>query len=53
MAAKFLLQEFPWHERYRVSDLENVITPALALYPEAITSNIQCTLNLLGGNADQ
>ena len=53
MAAKFLLQEFPWHERYRVSDLDNVITPALALYPEAIASNLQSTLNLLGGNADR
>src|SRR5262249_2290297 len=27
-------------------------TPALVVYPEAIASNIQCTLNLLDGNAD-
>jgi len=53
MAANFLLQEFPWHDRYRVPDLDNVVTPALALYPDAIASNIQCTLNLLGGNADR
>jgi len=53
MAAKFFLQEFPWHDRYRVSDLDNVLTPVLALYPDAIASNIQSTLNLLGGNADR
>lgn len=53
MAAKFMLQEFPWQDRYRVADLENVLTPALAIYPEEITSNIQSTLNLLTGNADR
>src|SRR5215467_5994302 len=53
MAANFLLQEFPWRDRYRVPDLDNVLTPALALYPDAIASNIQSTLNLLGGNADR
>ena len=52
-AVKFLLQEFPWHERYRVSDPERVLTPALALYPEVIASNIRCTLDLLGGHADR
>ena len=50
-AVKFLLQEFPWHERYRVSDPERVLTPALALYPDVIASNIRCTLDLLGGHA--
>jgi D-serine deaminase-like pyridoxal phosphate-dependent protein len=52
-STKFLLQEFPWHERYRVSDPERVLTPALALYPEVIASNIRCTLDLLGGHADR
>src|SRR5579864_8223656 len=52
-STKFLLQEFPWHERYRVSDPERVLTPALALYPDVITSNIRCTLDLLAGNADR
>jgi D-serine deaminase-like pyridoxal phosphate-dependent protein len=50
-AVKFLLQEFPWHERYRVSDPERVLTPALALYPDVIASNTRCTLDLLGGDA--
>jgi len=53
MAAKFLLQEFPWRDRYRVPDLDNVLTPALAIYPDAIISNVQSTLNLLDGNADR
>jgi len=50
-STKFLLQEFPWHERYRVSDPERVLTPALALYPDVIASNIRCTLDLLAGRA--
>jgi len=53
VSTKFLLQEFPWHERYRVSDPERVLTPALALYPDVIASNIRCTLDLLGGRADR
>lgn len=53
MAAKFMLQEFPKHDPYRISDLEHVLTPALAIYPEVIASNIQSTLTLLGGNADR
>ena len=52
-AAKFLLQQFPWHDRYRLSGAERVLTPALLAYPEVIASNIECTLNLLGGNADR
>ena len=52
-AAKFLLQQFPWHDRYRLSGAERVLTPALLVYPEVIASNIECTLNLLGGNADR
>ena len=52
-STKFLLQEFPWHERYRVSDPERVLTPALALYPDVIASNIRCTLDLLAGRADR
>ena len=53
MAAKFMLQEFPSQDRYHLADLENVLTPALAIYPEAIASNIQITLNLLAGNGDR
>jgi D-serine deaminase-like pyridoxal phosphate-dependent protein len=52
-STKFLLQEFPWHERYRLSDPERVLSPALALYPEVIASNVRCTLDLLGGRTDR
>ena len=52
-STKFLLQEFPWHDRYRVSEPERVLTPALALYPDVIACNIRCTLDLLAGNADR
>jgi D-serine deaminase-like pyridoxal phosphate-dependent protein len=52
-STKFLLQEFPWHDRYRVSDPERVLMPALALYPDVIASNIRCTFDLLAGNADR
>jgi len=50
---KSMLSEFPWDERYRVSGLEDVLTPALVVYPEMIASNIARTLDLLGGNADR
>src|ERR1700751_4241319 len=52
-STKFLFRELPWHERYRVSDPERVLTPALALYPDVIASNIRCTVDLLGGQADR
>jgi D-serine deaminase-like pyridoxal phosphate-dependent protein len=48
-----MLTEFSWDERYRVSDIENVLTPALVVYPEIIASNIARTVHLLGGDADR
>lgn len=48
-----LLREFPWNERYRIDDVSQVLTPALVVYPEAIASNMACTLRLLEGNADR
>ena len=50
---KAMLNEFPWDERYRISDIGNVLTPALVVYPEIIASNIARTLHLLGGKADR
>lgn len=50
---KFLLPNFPWHDRYQILDSDPVLTPALIVYPDAVASNIQCTLNLLDGNADR
>jgi D-serine deaminase-like pyridoxal phosphate-dependent protein len=50
---KVMLSEFPCEQRYRISDIENVLTPTPVLYPEIIASNIARTLNLLGGDADR
>lgn len=50
---KFMLSEFPWDECYRVSSIDGVLTPALAVYPEIIASNIARTLDLLGGDRDR
>ncbi len=29
----FMLSEFSWDERYRVMDVDEVLTPALVVYP--------------------
>jgi D-serine deaminase-like pyridoxal phosphate-dependent protein len=50
---KTMLSEFPWDERYRILGVDNVLTPALVVYPEIIASNIGRTLDSLGGNADR
>ncbi|HSY99387.1 MAG TPA: D-TA family PLP-dependent enzyme [Terriglobales bacterium] len=48
-----MLTKFPWDERYKISSVEDVMTPALVVYPEFIASNIERTLALLGGDADR
>jgi len=48
-----MLQEFPWDPRYAVSGIEDVLTPALVLYPDVIASNIDRTLDLLAGDANR
>jgi D-serine deaminase-like pyridoxal phosphate-dependent protein len=50
---KSMLIEFPWDERYKISSVEDVMTPALVVYPEFIASNIERTLALLDGDADR
>jgi len=52
-AQKSMINEFAWDPRYRVSGMEDVMTPALVVYPEIIASNIDRTLTLLGGDADR
>jgi D-serine deaminase-like pyridoxal phosphate-dependent protein len=49
----FMLSEFAWDQRYRVSSLDDVLTPALLLYPEVVASNVQRTLEWLGGDANR
>ena len=48
-----MLNNFTWDERYRLSNMENVLTPALVVYPENISSNIEQTLRLLDGDANR
>ncbi|MGA2415258.1 MAG: D-TA family PLP-dependent enzyme [Candidatus Sulfotelmatobacter sp.] len=48
-----MLSEFPWDERNRVAVIEDVLTPALVVYPEIVASNIARTLHLLGGAPDR
>lgn len=50
---KFMLQELSWDEHFRVANTDNLITPALAIYPENIAANIASTLNVLAGIADR
>jgi D-serine deaminase-like pyridoxal phosphate-dependent protein len=52
-AHKSILSRFEWDPRYRVSGIEDVLTPALVLYPEFLASNIDATLALLDRNADR
>jgi D-serine deaminase-like pyridoxal phosphate-dependent protein len=48
-----MVSEFPWDPRYAVARLDDVMTPALVIYPEIITANIERTLHLLGGDTDR
>jgi D-serine deaminase-like pyridoxal phosphate-dependent protein len=49
-AQKSMLSEFVWDLCHKVTGLENVMTPALLFYPEIVSSNIERTLELLGGD---
>ena len=50
---KYMLNEFAWDERYRLSNIDDVLTPALVVYPEVISSNIEQNLRLLDGDANR
>jgi D-serine deaminase-like pyridoxal phosphate-dependent protein len=50
---KSMLHEFPWDQLYAISRIEDVLTPALVMYPEVIAANIQRTLKLLDGDPDR
>lgn len=52
-AQKYMLSEFGWDPRYEVRGVEEVMTPALVVYPEMIASNIERTVELLDGDADR
>jgi D-serine deaminase-like pyridoxal phosphate-dependent protein len=38
---------------YFIENVEALLTPALAIYPEIVDRNIDCTLRLLGGDANR
>ncbi len=38
---------------YRITDVEKVLTPALAIYPEIVDANIAATIRLLGDNPNR
>jgi D-serine deaminase-like pyridoxal phosphate-dependent protein len=48
---KSMISKFDWDPRYGVSRMEAVMTPALVVYPKFIASNIERTVELLGGDA--
>jgi D-serine deaminase-like pyridoxal phosphate-dependent protein len=50
---KSMISEFAWDPHYRVHGIEDVMTPALVVYPEIIASNIERTVELLGGDRDR
>jgi D-serine deaminase-like pyridoxal phosphate-dependent protein len=50
---KSMISEFAWDPHYRVYGIEDVMTPALVVYPEIIASNIERTVELLGGDRDR
>ncbi|MGC1268374.1 MAG: D-TA family PLP-dependent enzyme [Candidatus Acidiferrum sp.] len=50
---KSMLREFPWNPQYGISGVDEILTPALVIYPEIVASNIECTLKLLNGSANR
>lgn len=40
-------------ENYRIENIERLLTPALAIYPELVDANIAATIRLLGGDANR
>lgn len=52
-ATKLATTTFTSIEDYRIADIESVMTPALAIYPEIVDANIEATLRVLGGDANR
>ena len=50
---KSMLAEFPWDQRYQLSSIADVLTPALLLYPEILAANISRTVELLDGDPNR
>ena len=52
-APKMLLPTLAWDERFRVENAEDVMTPALLLYPDALAANINAIVKSLSGDASR
>lgn len=48
-----MLTSYPWDEKYRVLDVNDVLTPALVVYPNVIAANIARTRRLLDQKAER
>lgn len=48
-----MITDYPLDAAYIVENFDDILTPALLVYPEIIESNIDRTLHLLDGNADR
>jgi D-serine deaminase-like pyridoxal phosphate-dependent protein len=53
MSHKMMVSEYALDPAYVVNSFDDILTPALLVYPDIIESNIDRTLNLLDGNADR
>jgi D-serine deaminase-like pyridoxal phosphate-dependent protein len=52
-ATNSILGHFPWNSRYALSGAENILTPALVLYPDVLDANVHRTVQLLDGHPDR
>ncbi|MBO0724106.1 MAG: alanine racemase [Blastocatellia bacterium] len=52
-ATKHAVSENFSDEPYRITGVESVMTPALAIYPEIVDANIEATLRVMGGDANR
>jgi D-serine deaminase-like pyridoxal phosphate-dependent protein len=53
MSHKMMVSEYAWDPTYAVDSFDDILTPALLVYPDVIESNIDRTLHLLERNADR
>lgn len=52
-APKIAHAVMPTEESYRIEGIENVMTPALAIYPSIVESNIDATIRVLGNDPER
>src|SRR3984957_7417944 len=53
MSHKMMISDYPRDPAYAVNSFDDILTPALLVYPDIIESNIDRTLHLLEGDADR